>query len=376
MDDKYQKYQNTAFSSEQWYIIKNAIDEDIDVKDLANPKFSVSQLKMLIEARKNDINLDGLTDPEIKEDQLRSILEKIANEMGLYNEHYENVRRKWIRNITWIIMIISSITIIIAMLYVTKDDWLKYFEDLYLRFNCDSVQLEAGDKFEPASYIKAYDPESVISFPNKKEIDTSKPGTYWAVYHISNGKKEKEMKLLVEVKDTTPPVIRLKENNIVVSDTSGLKPDKYITSVIDNVDGDLKSKITIEMKNSKIIYRAKDSSGNEAEETLRVTIEQPKKEVVEPSTNNDVTPDSKKSEIENEESKVTPAPVPLPETHDVPVTAQNKFFPFTEGQTFEQTYQECIAAGNAAVASGQANTAACIVYDEDGIHKGYNLSFN
>ena len=36
MEDKYQRYQNTAFTSQQWYIIKKAIDDDIEVKDIAD----------------------------------------------------------------------------------------------------------------------------------------------------------------------------------------------------------------------------------------------------------------------------------------------------------------------------------------------------
>ena len=39
MEDRYQRYQNTAFTSQQWYIIKKAIDEDIEVKDIADPRF-------------------------------------------------------------------------------------------------------------------------------------------------------------------------------------------------------------------------------------------------------------------------------------------------------------------------------------------------
>ncbi|EGX70999.1 hypothetical protein HMPREF9022_04314 [Erysipelotrichaceae bacterium 2_2_44A] len=49
MEDRYQRYQNTAFTSQQWYIIKKAIDEDIEVKDIADPRFSVEQLTLLID---------------------------------------------------------------------------------------------------------------------------------------------------------------------------------------------------------------------------------------------------------------------------------------------------------------------------------------
>lgn len=371
MEDKYQKYENTAFSSEQWYIIKNAIDDDINVKDIADPRFSVSQLTLLINARRNGINLEGLTDPDIKEEQLAQILEKIANEMGLYDEHYEKVRKLWIRNITRMILIASIITIICSLLYITKDDWLKYFEELYLSFNCERVQLEAGEDFDPAAYIKAYDPEAIIEFPNVKQINTHKPGTYWAIYHISNGKKEKDMKLLVEIKDTTPPEIKLKEKSISVSDMADIDAKRYIKSITDLVDGDLKSKVKFQINDNEISYEISDSSGNKAKEIIKINLEKPKKEVemITPNT-------SDEQNIKNEKEIPSPNQSSEPGVVDIPVTAQNRTFPFIEGQTFDQTYQECIAAGNAAVTAGQANTAACIVYDEDGIHKGYILSFN
>lgn len=372
MEDKYQKYENTAFSSEQWYIIKNAIDDDIDIKDIADPRFSTAQLTMLIEARKSGINLEGLTDPEIKEEQLKQILEKIANEMGLYDEHYENVRKLWIRNFTRMILIASIITVICSLLYVTKDDWLKYFEDLYLSFNCERVQIEAGDDFNPATYIKTYDPEAVIEFPNIKQINTHKPGTYWAIYHISNGKKEKDMKLLVEVKDTRPPEIKLKAKSINVSDLSDIDAKRYIRSVTDLVDGDLKSKVKCQINDNKILYEISDSSGNKSKEIIKINLEKPKKEVeiITPNTSDDQM-------INNGKEIPSPKQATEPKVEDIPpVIAQNRTFPFVEGQTFEQTYQECIAAGNAAVSAGQANTASCSVYDENGIHKGYILSFN
>ena len=172
MEDRYQRYQNTAFTSQQWYIIKKAIDEDIEVKDIADPRFSVEQLTLLIDARRSGIDLSGLTDPDIKEEQLKQILEKIANEMGLYDEHYEKVRRKWLRNITWMLLIGSVLTIIVSLLYVTKDEWLKYFEELYLSFDRETVQLEAGEPFEPASYIRSYDPEAVITWYYVKKKDS------------------------------------------------------------------------------------------------------------------------------------------------------------------------------------------------------------
>ena len=327
MEDRYQRYQNTAFTSQQWYIIKKAIDDDIEVKDIACPRFSVEQLTLLIDARRSGIDLSGLTDPDIKEEQLKQILEKIANEMGLYDEHYEKVRRKWFRNITWMLIIGSVITIIASMLYITKDEWLKYFEELYLSFDRETVQLEAGEPFEPASYIRSYDPEAVITFPNRDEIDTKKPGTYWAVYHISNGKKEKDMKLLVEVKDTKAPVISLNRSSVTVSDRSDLKAKDYIDSVMDIVDGDLLSKTTTKITKDKIIYEVADKHGNKARKTLDIHIEKPKSDKAE---------NVPKTEIPQKDTMTQQKQEAAPVEKDVPVIAQSRSSPFVEGRSFDQ----------------------------------------
>ena len=89
--------------------------------------------------------------------------------------------------------------------------------------------------------------------------------------------------------------------------------------------------------------------------------------------NTETLPNSESKKEEAGPNKDNP---PANENKEVPVTAQDRTFPFIEGQTFDQTYQECMTIGNAAVSAGQANTASCSVYDEDGIHKGYILSFN
>ena len=111
-----------------------------------------------------------------------------------------------------------------------------------------------------------------------------------------------------------------------------------------------------------------DAHGNEARKTLDIHIEKPKSNETEsvPKTEGP-QPDTPQQQEQGDS----------PIEKDIPVTAQGRSFPFIEGKTFDQTYQECMAAGNAAVSAGQANTASCTVYDdENGIHKGYVLNFD
>ena len=176
------------------------------------------------------------------------------------------------------------------------------------------------------------------------------------------------MKLLVEVKDTKAPVISLNRSSVTVSDRSDLKAKDYIDSVMDIVDGDLLSKTTTKITKDKIIYEVADKYGIKARKTLDIHIEKPKSDKAE---------NVPKTEIPQKDTMTQQKQESTPIEKDVPVTAQSRSFPFVEGRSFDQTYQECMAAGNAAVSAGQANTASCTVYDdENGIHKGYDLNFD
>lgn len=361
MIDKYSKYKNIGFSSEQWYVIKNAIDEDIDVIQIANPKLTADQMRILIDARKNGIGLDGLADPDLKEEQLERIINKIANEMGAYDAHYETVRRKWIQNTTFIIILISVVTLTLGIVYATKDDWMKYFEPLYLKFNTKVVELSVGESFKPTNYIKAYDPEARVSYPNLESINTTKPGNYWAIYKISNGKKEKNLKLLIRVRDTTGPQLELTNSEISINENDEIDPYKYVKKAYDDVDGELTNKVVADIKEDMIVYTISDSSKNKTEKIIKIKYKNP-----------DIVPTPQTTP-----PPVTQPPKPAPITSGkLPVIAQTRDFMFEEGKTFDDTRQICLAAATEAINSKTANIASCNpIYNDEGLPIGFRLTF-
>lgn len=379
MEDKYQKFKNQPFSSEQWFVIKNAIDDGVDVSEVANVRFTVQQMKILIQAKKSGIDLGGIADPDLTEEQMEGFIHKISEEMGVYNEHYEKVRRKWLTNITWMSVLIAVITVITLSIYLTKDEWMKYFDELYLKLTESKIQLEAGDRFDPTSYVKTYDQESELKLPDTNAVDTQTPGTYKALYRITNGKKSKEYELIVVVKDTKAPVIRLKTESISVNESTKLKPEEYIISADDQAEGNLTKKIKSTITTDKIIYEVEDSSGNKAQKEISIkwlkkTQENEKnKETVEkadenkeiPSKTPEDKPQSDPGALENPDNSNRKMPEEIIQNEYI----EPQYFPFEEGEDFDGAYQRCMLE-----AKNYSGSISCEPYKgEDEIYIGYVL---
>lgn len=131
------------------------------------------------------------------------------------------------------------------------------------------VRLKLGEKYEEQGAISSFFRKNLV-ISTKNNIQVDKVGTYEVIYKSRNWLGiAKSKKRIVEVYDATKPVIRLKGNLLetVILDTDYVDPG-YEAS--DNMDGDLTDKVIVDNQvNTKkegiyeIIYRVKDSSGNE-----------------------------------------------------------------------------------------------------------------
>lgn len=79
-------------------------------------------------------------------------------------------------------------------------------------------------------------------------------------------------------KDTEPPTITLKFSKLILYKDTEISYDAFVLEVTDNVDKDLIKKLeynkidTSKVGEQTIIYKVKDSSGNEAKENLTIII--------------------------------------------------------------------------------------------------------
>ncbi len=148
------------------------------------------------------------------------------------------------------------------------------------KINEDALEIKLiGDdnitiKWNEEKYIdegataKYKDKDLTNSIETSDNLQLDKIGKYSYKYKIKYKNIEKTIERIVNVVEYTPPEIKLKgDEKIIVAE--GQYKEKGATA-IDNYDGDITDKIEIDTSNfedkvgtQKIIYKIKDSSGNE-----------------------------------------------------------------------------------------------------------------
>ena len=156
----------------------------------------------------------------------------------------------------------------------------------YTRYTYNSIKVDvvesASIEYGSANYsindlIKKVDGD-VISVKN--DIDTSKVGEQEVVLTVKKNNVVREIPVVVSVVDTTPPVIKLKEEKVTITKGDDYDLTSNIDSVNDQVDGVLSylNEVTAESNNyydftydasaiddvgtHEVIVNAKDKNGN------------------------------------------------------------------------------------------------------------------
>lgn len=95
------------------------------------------------------------------------------------------------------------------------------------------------------------------------KVNSDKLGTYNINYYVSEGVFEKKVIRKVKVIDKTSPVIKLSSNDdIYVCPGQKYKEEEF--SAIDDYDGDITSKVKVDLSDEKITYTVKDKHGNKS----------------------------------------------------------------------------------------------------------------
>ena len=122
------------------------------------------------------------------------------------------------------------------------------------------------------------DQNPTLDIDNSK-VNLNKAGTYEVVYTATDsaGNTSKET-LNATVKDITGPEIVLSTNKVSLDKGAQVDLKSYITSAVDNLDGDMKDKITFNTidtsttGNKTVTYTGMDTAGNKTEVQLQVEV--------------------------------------------------------------------------------------------------------
>lgn len=152
----------------------------------------------------------------------------------------------------------------------------------------EDITLKVGDKFNPLEGISVKDnwdknPKLQII---ENTVDVNKVGTYTVVYQAtdaSNNKTVESIKVVVQPKDDVKPVdkeapkITVIDRRVPLGETIDLRQG---VTAIDNIDGDLTSKIVIDKGNLNtnkigtynVKYTVSDKAGNKSSEISKVEV--------------------------------------------------------------------------------------------------------
>lgn len=145
----------------------------------------------------------------------------------------------------------------------------------------DSVTVDYGSVFDLNNYVKVIDNLDGEMMPNVEgSVDTLKMDevqTLKLSVKDSSGNTS-EANLNVVVKDLSAPVITLSESTITINAGDNVDFSSYIASAIDNKDGDVRGKVTIDAPdtsksgNKTAVYTVVDEAGNQASASLNVKV--------------------------------------------------------------------------------------------------------
>ena len=126
------------------------------------------------------------------------------------------------------------------------------------------ITLDYGEKYEEPGYKASYMGKDITEQAwVVGKVDSSKLGTYVLKYKVQKNKITTTKERVVKVVDKKAPEITL-EGDVERKICPNKEYQEDGFNAVDNYDGDVTLKVKSEVKNDKVIYTVKDSSGNKA----------------------------------------------------------------------------------------------------------------
>ena len=283
--------------------IRLGLEEDLDVSVYARVTMSyrdMEQIRLRLLKEKQDRDLQ-------KEEEERLLKEKTKGEVHKLRLHNT-------LNIFRILLILALIAAAILLYIIFEHLYELYNEDLFIEFRNEKITLEYNEPFLPEKQIKdcSNGDSIIIIYPS---FSADELGEFTVTYQLSNGLKSIRKDLKIEVIDSVPPVLLLKEEEItLIRDVDEFVPEDCIEEISDNCDDevDLKvSEINWELDEQVVIFTAIDDSDNQTNAVLKLILkDRPKQENKSSSGNS--TARQEETPAENSSSSIsTPDPKPL-----------------------------------------------------------------
>ena len=377
--DQLKDYEALGMNPFQMQEIRDGFTHGLTVQQVdlyAVPEFSSMQMREIrlgFEAGLSFDQVRSYAKTTMTEKDMRSVRDRIDEEAKIAPQRQAELHHKHLKNVLIFVLIIAGgIGAAFAGLLLTGS-LNAYLQPLDLTLTADQVNIEYGNSFSPMEYVQSYTQDSEVELILPDPLDTNALGKKELLYKLKNSKKVVTKELEVNVIDSKAPKLILKQNEVKLTRTvDDFHTSEYIEEASDNVDGNLKDKVTeTELDASKdeqvITYSVSDSSGNTAAAELKVTLVDPV--IATPAPAEDQSSRDETSRSGEQATSQAASSSISNNTENGSRTGETKYYWFTDGYDIDTAYNACKVDGSA------YGAYTCEPMMVNGLYTGYKLTY-
>ena len=377
--DQLNKYEALGMNSFQLQEIRSGFMSGLTIQQVdlyAVPEFSSMQMREIRLGFVAGLSFDQVSSyakPTMTEKDMETVRNRIDEVAKIAPQRQAELHHKHLKNILIFVLIIAGgIGAAFAGLLLTGS-LNAYMQPLDLTLTADQVYIEYGSSFSPMEYVQSYTQDSAVELILPDTLDTNALGKKELLYKLKNSKKVVTKELEVNVIDSKAPKLILKQNEVKLTRTmDDFHASEYIEEASDNVDGNLKDKVTeTELDTSKdeqvITYSVSDSSGNTAAAELKVTLIDPV--IATPAPTEDQSSRDETSRSGEQASSQATSSSISNNTENGSRTGETKYYWFTDGYDIDSAYNACKVDGSA------YGAYTCEPMMVNGLYTGYKLTY-
>lgn len=361
-------YESLGYNPQQLHQIEDGLKQGIDITEYAGPQFDWMQMEQIKLGLLEGLDVSIYANADIPANRMEHIREKREIESGRTEIQEHSVKQSRLKSWTWRLRIIAIILVIGIAGYYGWHYFSMMNQDLFITFAEPEVSIEYGQIFVPMKYVKDYTKDDNVELVLPDSIEMNVLGDQEVMYQIKNLWKTESFELTVHVVDTQSPVITLNSHDVTLTEGEDMfTPEAYIVSVIDNADGNLADRLTIDadpnQTDQTVIYTVQDSSGNVSTEQLELHWKKPPEpEVVYVEKPVYVGGNAASGNEQSNNGGLS--------GYGYEVTHGTQSFMFADGYDLDSGYAACAAVMN------QIGYGSCVpLTGGDGFYIGYQLNY-
>lgn len=376
--DKYRRMNLNQFQMEE---IRLGFAHRLNIEQVelyAKHQFDSMQMKEIrlgFEANLSDQQVRSYANPQIDADAMNHVRLVIDRDGKVTENRHADLRYKHLKNILFAVLIIAGgIAAVFAGFFLTGN-LNEYMQPLDLTLTSEQVDVEYGSSFNSMEYVQSFTQDESAELILPDPMDTKVLGDKVLLYKLKNSKKVVTKELNAHVIDSKAPKLILKQNEVKLTRTvDDFHVSEYIEEASDNVDGNLKDKVTYsELDVSKdeqvITYSVSDSSGNTATADLKVTLVDP---VIASPVPSATAPGVDGTSTNSSSTDPAQGNTAVPSQNKVPSgtrTGETNYYWFTDGYDIDTAYNACKVDGSA------YGAYTCEPMMVNGLYTGYKLTY-